>query len=109
MELSISCDRAHAVIRVRDYGIGISSEALPRIFEASYRAREAAACAPGLGLGLSIASQVIARHGGTIEASPGEARGTIVTVQLPLAPGQREEDADRGAAGSAERSIPAWR
>jgi signal transduction histidine kinase len=40
---------------------------------------------------LSIASQVIARHGGTIEAAPGETRGTIVTVQLPLAPVQREE------------------
>ncbi len=93
VELSISCDREHAVIRVRDYGIGISSEALPRIFEASYRAREAATCAPGLGLGLSIASQVIARHGGTIEAVPAEARGTTVTVRLPLAPVRRQEDA----------------
>ena len=93
VELSISCDQEHAEIRVRDYGIGISSEALPRIFEASYRAREAATCAPGLGLGLSIASHVIARHGGTIEAAPAEGRGTIVTVRLPLAPVQREEDA----------------
>jgi signal transduction histidine kinase len=91
VELSISTDREHAVIRVRDYGIGISAEALPRIFEASYRAREAATCAPGLGLGLSIASRVIARHGGTIEAESAEARGTIVTVRLPLARGQREE------------------
>jgi two-component system sensor histidine kinase VicK len=92
VELSICCDREHAVIRVRDHGIGISSEGLPRIFEASYRAREAATCAPGLGLGLGIASQVIARHGGTIEAAPAEARGTTVTVQLPLAPVQREAD-----------------
>ena len=92
VELSISSDREHAVIRVRDYGIGISAEALPRIFEASYRAREAAMCAPGLGLGLSIASQVIARHGGRIEAAPAETRGTIVTVRLPLAPVQRKED-----------------
>jgi signal transduction histidine kinase len=91
VELSISSDREHAVIGVRDYGIGISSEALPRIFEASYRAREAATCAPGLGLGLSIASQVIALHGGTIEAAPAEARGTIVTVRLPLARVPREE------------------
>jgi signal transduction histidine kinase len=90
VELSISADR-DAVVRVRDYGIGISSEALPRIFEASYRAREAATCAPGLGLGLSIASQVIALHGGTIEAAPAEARGTIVTVRLPLARVPREE------------------
>lgn len=90
VEVSISSDREYAVMRVRDYGIGISSDALPRIFEASYRAPEATRCAPGLGLGLSIASQVIARHGGTIEAAaPGEARGTIVTVRLPLARVQR--------------------
>jgi signal transduction histidine kinase len=92
VELSISSDREHGVVRVRDYGIGISPEALPRIFEASYRAREAATCAPGLGLGLSIASQVIARHGGTIAAAPAEARGTIVTVRLPLTSVQRQDD-----------------
>jgi signal transduction histidine kinase len=92
VELSISSDRAHGVIRVRDYGIGISPEALPRIFETSYRAREAATCAPGLGLGLSIASQVIARHGGAIDAAPAEERGTIVTVRVPLASVQRQED-----------------
>jgi signal transduction histidine kinase len=97
VELSISSDGDHAVVRVRDYGIGISSDALPRIFEASYRAREAATCAPGLGLGLSIASQVIARHGGTIEAAPVEGRGTIVTVRLPLAPVQRQEAAAAAA------------
>jgi signal transduction histidine kinase len=97
VELSISSDGDHAVVRVRDYGIGISSDALPRIFEASYRAREAALCAPGLGLGLSIASQVIARHGGTIEAAPVEGRGTIVTVRLPLAPVQRQEAAAAAA------------
>jgi signal transduction histidine kinase len=92
VELSISSDRAHGVTRVRDYGIGISPEALPRIFEASYRAREAATCAPGLGLGLSIASQVIARHGGTIEAAPAEERGTVVTVRLPLASVQPQKN-----------------
>ncbi len=91
VELSISADREHAVIRVRDYGIGISSEDLPRIFEASYRTREAARCATGLGLGLSIASQVIERHGGTIEAAAAEERGTIMTVRLPLASVPRQE------------------
>ena len=91
VELSIASNGEHAVIRVRDYGIGISPEALPRIFDPSYRAREALACAPGLGLGLSIAAQVIARHGGTIEAAPAEGRGTTFTVRLPLAAAQRQE------------------
>lgn len=90
VEVSISCDADHAILRVRDYGIGISPEALPRIFEPSFRAREAAACAPGLGLGLSIAVQVTARHGGTIEAAAAEGRGTAVTVRLPRAGGQAQ-------------------
>jgi signal transduction histidine kinase len=85
VEVAISSDDGHAVIRVRDYGIGISPDAVPRIYEPSYRAREAAMCAPGLGLGLSIAAQVVARHRGTIEAVPADGRGTAFTVRLPLA------------------------
>ena len=92
VELSIASSREGAVIHVRDYGIGISPEAVPRIFEASYRAREAVTSAPGLGLGLSIAAQVIARHGGTIEAAPAEGRGTIFTVRLPLAAMPRQAE-----------------
>ena len=98
VELSMSLEGEQAVIRVRDYGIGISSEALPRIFETSYRAREAARCAPGLGLGLSIAAQVIARHGGTIEAAPAADRGTVITVRLPLAPVRQQQESDAPAA-----------
>ena len=103
VELSISTRGDQAVVRVRDYGIGISPEALPRIFETAYRSREATTCAPGLGLGLSIAAQVISRHGGTIEAAPAEGRGTTFTVRLPLAAVRRQED--HAAAGEQPVSI----
>jgi signal transduction histidine kinase len=85
VEVSVGIEGQHAVVRVRDQGIGISSQALPRIFERSFRAPEAAAHAPGLGLGLSIASQVVKRHGGTIAAVAANGCGTIVSVHLPLA------------------------
>ncbi len=85
VEVSIAAADRVAVLQVRDYGIGIAPDALPRIFDRSYRAPDAAAHAPGLGLGLSIAAQVVARHGGTIEAAAADAAGTIVTVRLPLA------------------------
>jgi signal transduction histidine kinase len=101
VEVSVSSDTDHVILRVRDYGIGISLEALPRIFEPSFRAREAETCAPGLGLGLSIAAQVIARHGGTIEAAPAEGRGTAVTVRLPLAPVQAQDEPAAAAGQSA--------
>jgi two-component system sensor histidine kinase MprB len=89
VEVSIAVEGHQAVLRVRDYGVGISPEALPRIFERSYRAPEAAAYAPGLGLGLSIAAQVVAPPGGTIGAAAADGSGTIVSVRLPLAPQHR--------------------
>jgi signal transduction histidine kinase len=86
VEVTVSTDTQGAVVRVRDYGIGISPEALPCIFEPSYRAPEAAGTAPGLGLGLSIARQIALRHGGTLEAAAADARGTMLTLRLPLMP-----------------------
>ena len=84
VEVAVAGEGGEAVVRVRDYGIGISPAALPHIFERSFRSPEAAAHAPGLGLGLSIAAQVVARHGGTIAAAPAEGSGTVVTVRLPM-------------------------
>jgi signal transduction histidine kinase len=98
VEVSIRSEPDHAVLCVCDRGIGISPEALPHIFERSYRAPEAAASVPGLGLGLSIAAQVVARHGGTIEASPKASGGTEFSVRLPRVPSSaalRPQDAAR--------------
>ena len=98
VEVSVASDGDDAVLCVRDYGIGISPSALPRVFDRSFRAPEASAHAPGLGLGLSIAAQVVARHRGTISAAPAEGKGTVVVVRLPLArrrvpdPSQRDAD-----------------
>ena len=85
VEVSVERDGDFALLRVRDYGIGIPPDAVPRIFDRSYRAPEAANRAPGLGLGLSIAAQIVARHGGTIEAAAADVRGTIMSVRLPVA------------------------
>jgi signal transduction histidine kinase len=98
IEVCLVVDGTAAVLRVRDRGIGISPAALPRVFDRSFRAPEASAYAPGLGLGLSIAAQVVARHGGTIEAAPADGAGTDVIVRLPLsgdqvqAPHRRAEE-----------------
>jgi signal transduction histidine kinase len=73
-----------ATLAVRDHGIGISPDALAHIFERAYRAPNAVTTAPGLGLGLSIAAEIVKRHGGALQARPADGRGTIVSLTLPV-------------------------
>jgi signal transduction histidine kinase len=74
-----------AVLTIRDYGIGISAEARDRLFEIGYRAPQAANVAPGLGLGLYTAAEIVRRHGGSISVIAPEGGGTLFMVRLPLA------------------------
>jgi signal transduction histidine kinase len=93
VEVALSMRDGQAILEVRDYGIGISPEALPHIFERSYRAPEAAATAPGLGLGLNISAQIVMRHGGNLQARPAEPRGAILTLKLPIATMEQKQPA----------------
>ncbi len=76
----------HALIRVRDNGVGIDQELLPRIFDLFTQAdRSLARSAGGLGIGLSLAQRLVALHGGTIWAhSQGAGKGSEFTMRLPL-------------------------
>ncbi|MCC7008614.1 MAG: response regulator [Acidobacteria bacterium] len=72
-------------ITVADDGCGITPEFLPHVFE-RFRQQDASTtrAASGLGLGLSIARQLVELHGGTITASsPGEGRGATFVVRVP--------------------------
>jgi signal transduction histidine kinase len=69
---------------VSDTGIGISEEALPRIFEEFYRAKSAKAMEmEGTGLGLAIAKDVVEQHGGQITVESVEGEGSTFCVTLP--------------------------
>ncbi|MCY1021271.1 PAS domain S-box protein [Pyxidicoccus sp. MSG2] len=74
-----------ACLEVRDEGIGIAPEALPRIFEKFERAVSDRHYG-GLGLGLYITRQIVEALGGTIRAESELARGSAFTVKLPLMP-----------------------
>jgi len=82
-----------AVISVRDSGIGIDSEDLPRIFERFYRADKSrtrldeAQKSAGSGLGLAIAKIIIDAHGGSIHVQSKQGEGTEFTIILPLRQG----------------------
>lgn len=71
------------VIQVEDTGIGIDPEHLPHIFDVFYRVDKAHSTA-GFGTGLTIASRVIALHGGHIDASSVLGEGTLMTITLPV-------------------------
>lgn len=82
IDVSVDADERSAMVRVRDDGVGLSSEHAARIFEPYFRASEDRR---GLGLGLFIAKHLIEKHGGRIDVeSDGPGRGTTFAVHLPM-------------------------
>jgi two-component system CheB/CheR fusion protein len=83
---------AEAVIRVRDTGVGIAPEMLPRIFDLFVQAeRRLDRAVGGVGIGLTLVRRLVELHGGTVAASsPGPGRGSEFVVRLPALPAGRE-------------------
>jgi PAS domain S-box-containing protein len=75
----------HAVISVRDTGIGIPEEHLPHLFDRHWHARRTARTA-GTGLGLAIARGIVHAHGGRIWVDSTEGVGSTFSFTVPLAP-----------------------
>jgi CheY-like chemotaxis protein len=75
------------VIKIRDTGVGISAEALPRIFEMFTQASRANESRSGLGIGLTLVKRLVEMHDGTITAhSDGPGKGSEFIMRIPLAP-----------------------
>jgi PAS domain S-box-containing protein len=86
-EVSVRARRegAEVVVRVRDSGIGIAPEILPRIFDPFVQGQRVLDRSQGgLGLGLTIVRSMVEMHGGRVEAgSEGPGKGSEFTVRLP--------------------------
>ena len=79
-------DDGHAVIRVRDTGMGIPEDALSTVFEMFRQVNRPDRAQGGLGIGLALARQLVEMHGGTIAASSdGPGQGAEFVVRLPAA------------------------
>ena len=100
--LSVEPEGDEAVIRVRDNGAGLSAKMLARVFDLFVQADTTLDRAQGgLGVGLTLARQLIQLHKGSLQAeSPGLGSGSTFTVRLPLL--QRAQRAQ-----AAQMALPA--
>src|SRR5262249_18410610 len=88
VRLGADAGRRQAVLSVRDTGVGIAADLLPRLFDAFAQAdRSLDRSQGGLGLGLTLVKGLVELHGGEVHAaSAGPGHGAEFTVRLPAEP-----------------------
>ena len=77
-------EKEHTVILIKDSGIGISADEVPKIWDRLYRG-DKSRTEPGLGLGLSLVKAVVEAHKGRIEVDSDPGVGSVFTLYLPNA------------------------
>ena len=99
IEMRVTAVAERVEIAMRDFGIGVPADELPKLFTRFYRASTARGL-PGTGIGLSLVKELVRLHGGEISVTSRVGEGTIFTVVLPV-------DVTRSRTGFAQRrSIP---
>ena len=86
IDIMVMRDVTDAVLTIRDFGIGISEELMPNIFDAFVQgAAQTDHAFGGLGIGLNLVRQLVQLHAGTITIeSAGSGEGTTVMIRFPL-------------------------
>ena len=83
--LTVQQEGEEAVLRVRDTGVGIAPEILPRIFDLFTQAeRSLDRSQGGLGIGLALVQRLVEMHGGTVAVSSALGQGSEFVVRLPV-------------------------
>lgn len=85
IELTISEYEHTVIFEIKDNGMGVDRESLPRIFDTLYRADKARSnVRDGSGLGLSVCKQIVELHGGLIWAQSEVGNGLSIFISLPI-------------------------
>jgi len=82
IEIRIAAERGNVHIDIADNGSGIEARWHKRVTEAFFTTRRAQGAS---GLGLTLAQEIVRRHGGTLRVDGAEAHGTTISVELPRA------------------------
>jgi signal transduction histidine kinase len=100
--LLVEREKSEVYIRVRDDGMGISAELLPKVFDLFNQADATLHRSQGgLGIGLSLVRQVVVLHGGKVDAfSKGPGQGSEFLIRLPLLPCDQPMFEERGCDGN---------
>ncbi len=90
VDVTLKLDEPHAILTVRDTGVGIERDLIPRVFDSFQQAEQSLhRSRGGLGLGLALVHSLVELHGGRVEArSEGVGRGSEFVVWLPRSAGQ---------------------
>src|ERR1700741_53396 len=106
--VEVAAVRDAVKISIKDDGVGISPEHLPRLFDRFYRvdASRAAATA-GTGLGLAIVKSIVDLHGGSVTIESELGKGTLVTLVFPVPPAVKEEEILERASPPSPRHVSA--
>ncbi|MBE0575204.1 MAG: HAMP domain-containing histidine kinase [Desulfuromonadales bacterium] len=81
--VSVVNQETQVLIRVRDEGIGMTTDELRQIYDKFFRAQPGESEVGGLGLGMAIVKNIVESHNGTIDIVSQRKVGTTVTVALP--------------------------
>lgn len=105
ISLRVERQDGEAVITIKDSGIGIPPELLPRIFDMFMQGdRTLTRTHGGLGIGLTLVKRLVDMHGGSVEAwSEGKDKGSEFTIRIPALADPRNRERD---AVQADHSMP---
>jgi two-component system, OmpR family, sensor kinase len=103
VDLAVRPGHRHALVEVRDDGVGVAPGDLPRMFDQFWRGSRRRY--HGSGLGLAIVKAVAEVHGGSVSATGSPGLGTTVTLALPLPPGRERLGQNARAAASGRGSV----